>query len=184
MQLAAITVDRYTPVAIVLHWLMALLVIGLWIVGSLMSDLTPPFKYTVYDLHKATGILILVLTFFRLGWRFTHPVPALPSSIPRWKGQLARIAHWALYALLILMPLSGWAMSSSAGYPVSIYGLFDMPALLDKDVALAGFFKETHELLANGLLLLVAAHTAAGLLHHYYYKDTVLRRMLPGRKGL
>lgn len=183
MQHTASTVDRYTPVAMAIHWLTALLVVSLSVVGSIMSDLTPPFKYTVYGLHKATGILILVLTVVRLGWRFTHPVPALPTSIVRWQALAARAAHVALYALLILMPLSGWAMSSAAGYPVNIFGLFDIPALLDKDAAMAGFFKETHELLANGLLVVVAAHTFAALLHHYYYKDTVLRRMLPGRKG-
>ncbi len=175
------TNDRYTPVAVALHWLIALLVVGLWIVGATMEDYPDSIKWTAYGLHKATGILVLILTLVRLAWRATHRPPALPESLPKWQKTASALTHYGLYALLVLMPLSGWAFSSAAGYPVSVYGLFTLPNLVEKDKELTEFFYETHELLANGLLLFVAVHTVAALVHHYYHKDNVLRRMLPAR---
>lgn len=175
------TNDRYTPVAVALHWLIALLVVGLWIVGATMEDYPDSIKWTAYGLHKATGILVLTLTLVRLAWRATHRPPALPKSLPKWQKTASALTHYGLYALLVLMPLSGWAFSSAAGYPVSVYGLFTLPNLVEKDKELTEFFYETHELLANGLLLFVAVHTVAALVHHYYHKDNVLRRMLPAR---
>ena len=175
------TNDRYTPVAVALHWLIALLVVCLWIVGATMEDYPDSIKWTAYGLHKATGILVLTLTLVRLAWRATHRPPALPESLPKWQKTASALTHYGLYALLVLMPLSGWAFSSAAGYPVSVYGLFTLPNLVEKDKELTEFFYETHELLANGLLLFVAVHTVAALVHHYYHKDNVLRRMLPAR---
>lgn len=175
------TNDRYTPVAVALHWLIALLVVGLWIVGATMEDYPDSIKWTAYGLHKATGILVLTLTLVRLAWRATHKPPMLPERLPRWQKIASALTHYALYAILLAMPLSGWAMSSAGGYPVSVYGLFTLPNLVAKDKQLGEFFYETHELLANGILVLVAVHTIAALLHHYYHKDNVLRRMLPAR---
>jgi cytochrome b561/polyisoprenoid-binding protein YceI len=174
----------YTPVAIGLHWLMAFLIIGLWIVGSIMGDLEPtPLKFQLYGLHKATGILILMLAIARLLWRFTHTPPPPDATIPRWQRLAASVVHYALYGIFFAMPVSGWLMSSAAGFPVSVYGLFIMPDLVLPNKENMEFFEEIHEVLANLLLFLVAIHTAAALAHHYYFKDATLRKMLPFLKN-
>ncbi len=162
------------------HWLIALLIITLWIAGSLMGDMeNSPFKFTVFGLHKATGIVVLILAVLAFTWRATNPKPTLPVGLPAWQKTSATVLKYALYACMIAMPLSGWAYSSAAGYPVNMYGLFEMPMLIAKDDSMKHFYKETHEVIGNIILVLVGLHFAAALKHHFINKDGILRRMLP-----
>jgi cytochrome b561 len=168
----------YTLTARTLHWVMAVLMILMLAAGLVMSDIEDPaLKGTVYGLHKATGILVLLLAGFRVLWRLSHAVPAISTALPVWQRRAARLAHGGLYAVMFLLPLSGWSMSSAAGYPVSFYGLFTIPDMVAKNPELAGIFKDIHEVSANAFIALLAAHLGAALYHHFVLRDDTLRRM-------
>jgi len=174
-------VERYTGLAIALHWLMALMLVISFSVGLYMADL--PFSMTrlkLFNWHKWAGVTILALALLRLVWRLTHrPPPALPA--PAWQQAAAHVTHLALYALFFLVPLVGWAYSSAAGFPIVWFGVLPLPDLLAKDKELGKQLAELHSALNIGLLVLVGVHAAAALMHHLYFKDDILRRMLPAR---
>jgi cytochrome b561 len=138
-----------------------------------------PTKIALIGWHKSFGITVLIITLLRFGWRVINIIPPLPGAMTPWQRLLAHLSHLGLYALLLLMPLTGWLMSSAKGIPVSVFGWFILPQLITPDKILGEFLEELHELFAWGLLGLIALHTSAALLHHFYYKDTVLMRMLP-----
>jgi cytochrome b561 len=168
----------YTLTARTLHWVMAVLMILMLAAGLVMSDIEDPaLKSTIYGLHKATGILVLLLASVRLLWRLSHAVPAISTALPKWQRRAARLAHGGLYGVMFLLPLSGWSMSSAAGYPVSFYGLFTIPDMVAKNPELAGILKDIHEVSANVFIALLAAHLGAALYHHFILRDDTLRRM-------
>lgn len=174
------TDERYGAIAKLFHWLIGLGIIGMLCVGLYMVGMPmSPDKFKVYGLHKAIGATILFLVVLRVLWRFSNPVPLLPSDMPRWQAWGAHLSHLALYGLMFAIPLTGWAMSSAAGFPVSVFGLFTLPNLVAPDNELREFFGEAHEWLAYGLIAVLLAHVGAALEHHFIRKDTILRRMLP-----
>lgn len=176
---------RYDPVAVFLHWVIALLIIAMLAVGLTMEDYPMSIRFTAFNLHKAIGICILALSVFRLIWRFLNPPPAMPATMARWERAAAWGAHWALYAVILIMPLSGWLMSSaSAKYPIKFFGLGEAPFIpMPTDAALTkaigNLSHETHELLGLGAIILILVHVGAALKHHFIRHDDVLRRMLP-----
>jgi cytochrome b561 len=173
------TPERYGTAAKLLHWGMAALVIGMLWVGLYMVGLPlSPDKFQLYGLHKATGAVVLAVVSLRLAWRLFDPVPPFPDSMRAVDKLGAHAAHYMLYALLFLMPLSGWAMSSAAGFPVSVYGLFTLPNIVPADKALLDLSCATHEWMAYALIGLIVLHVAAALWHHFVRKDNILRRML------
>ncbi|MCW3836382.1 cytochrome b [Sphingomonas canadensis] len=176
--------DGYSKGAIAFHWVIAVLVLfNLWL--GLFHDALPR-EWRVIPLHKTLGILILVLSVARLGWRLAHTPPALPDAMRGWERAAAKAMHWALYALMIILSMSGWAMSSDPERPraVSMFGLFDMP-LLPVGHGAAEAAHEAHELLGFLMAGLVVLHIAAALRHHFLLRDDVLARMIPGlrRRG-
>jgi cytochrome b561 len=172
--------QAWGTLSIALHWLTFLLVVGMATIGLTMVDLpNTPFKLQVYALHKSFGLTVLALTALRLGWRLTSPTPVSLGNAPAWQDLLARLTHGALYALLLLVPLSGWWFNSTAGFPLRWFGLFSLPKLGAFDPVLKAQARETHETLFWVLATLVAVHAAAGLWHHYRIKDRTLARMLP-----
>lgn len=174
------TDSEYGTAAKALHWTIALLVIGLLVMGLTMDGLpTGPGKLEVYNLHKSLGVTVLVLMALRLGWRVSQIQPAPMAGHRQWERALARAVHYFLYAALLLMPLSGWMMSSAAGRPVSFFGLFTLPDLVPKDRDLRGFFGEVHEFLGWSIMSALALHVAGALKHHVIDRDGTLRRMLP-----
>lgn len=174
------TVETYGAIAKTVHWLIALAIITMLIMGFVMDAMPlSPQKLQVYGLHKATGIVILGLVVLRLLWRFTNPTPKLPADMPWIERMAAHAGHAGLYLLMIGMPLSGWLMSSAAGFPVSVYGLFQMPDLVVTNQELRKQMGDVHGTLAWVIIGLVSVHVLAALFHHFYHKDTVLRRMLP-----
>lgn len=173
---------RYTATAAALHWFTALLIvtafsIGLYAVGLLLS----PTKLKLYAWHKWVGVTIFVLTLVRLLWRWRHPAPALPATVAGWQRIATHVTHAALYVLLIAVPLTGWLMSSAAGFPVVYFGLLALPDLAAKDKALFETLKLVHFALNKTLLLVALLHAAAALKHHFVDRDDVLRRMWPTR---
>lgn len=170
----------YTRTAISLHWLIALLIFGGWSLGLFMADLpASPDKLRYFSWHKWTGVTIFLLVVLRLGWRATHPAPALPEGMPRWQLTAAHVSHFLLYLLMLAIPLSGWLMSSAKGVQTVYFGVLPLPDLLAKNPPLGSFLADIHELLAWTLAGLVGLHTVAAFKHHFIDRDAVLRRMLP-----
>ncbi|QID17983.1 cytochrome b [Nitrogeniibacter mangrovi] len=173
---------RYTRTAIALHWLIAVGIGATFVLGLYMHDLPlSPTKLKLYSWHKWAGVTLFALAAFRLGWRLTHPAPALPDTMPPRLRQAAHVAHGLLYALMFAIPIVGWLMSSAKGFQTVWFGVLPLPDLLDKNKALGDALAEVHETLAFILLGLVVVHAAAALKHHFIDRDTVLSRMLPHR---
>lgn len=171
---------RYTRIAIFLHWLLALGLIGTFALGLYMEGLPfSPNKLQLYSWHKWAGMTLLTLAVLRLAWRLSHPAPALPSTM----GPLARLAahagHWTLYLLMLAIPMSGWLMSSAQGVSVVWFGVVPLPDLVAKNTDLGAALLNAHVLLNYLLLLTVVGHVGAALHHHFIKKDTILSRMLP-----
>jgi len=174
---------RYTTTAITLHWLSALLIVAAFALGVIMVDLKiSPTKLQYFSWHKWLGITILGLVALRLLWRLSHRPPALSATTPRWQVLAAGAGHWALYALMFAIPLSGWAYSSASGYPVVYLGQFQLPDWVPKDKALAAQLKDVHELLTTVLMFVVGGHFVAALKHQFIDKDGLMVRMWFGRK--
>lgn len=173
------TGNQYGIITVVIHWLMAVLIIGLIILGLYMVRIPiSPQKLKLYGWHKEFGILVLALAMIRLGWRIGNITPTLPNTIPYWQQQAARGAHWAFYFFMVTVPLTGWMMSSIAGLPVSFFGLFVLPDLVSPNENYRILYSEIHEWLSYGLLATICLHTGAALKHHFINKDDILRRML------
>ena len=181
--------ERYSTVAILLHWLIAVMIIGMVVMGIYMTglpDARMSEKFELYQLHKSFGITVLLLSLIRLGWRLTHRAPPLPAEMPGWEQWAARLTHVAFYLLMIGIPLSGWAMVSASPWnlPTVLFGTIDWPHLpyfstvADKP-ATEGMLKDLHEALAFGTVALLLLHVAAALKHHFIEGDDVLARMLP-----
>jgi cytochrome b561 len=176
-------VDRYTDVAIALHWLLAVSLLAAFCVGLYMADLKlSPTRIRLFNWHKWAGISILVLSAFRLGWRLAHRPPAEPSYLPAWQRRLAAAVHHLLYLLFFLVPIAGWAHSSAAGFPVVWFGIIHLPDLVGVDKQLAETLADVHSALAFTLGGLVLLHVAGALQHRFVLKDDIVQRMLPGRR--
>jgi len=172
---------RYTAVARAFHWLLALAIIGSFSVGVYMTDLPfSPTRLKLYNWHKWAGVTILALSALRLLWRLTHRPPAdLPMAV--WQRRAAHAAHWAMYGLFFAVPLSGWAYSSAAGFPIVLFGVLPLPDFVAKNQELAEAIKPLHGNLAWLLAGVAALHAAAALKHHFVDRDGLLQRMWPGR---
>lgn len=167
---------RYTRVAIWLHWTIAALILANLAIGLLSEPLK---AFALMPAHKAIGISVLALSIARLLWRLGHPAPALPASIPAWQRAVSALTHFALYAMMILIPLTGWWFVSAAAQrrPLDWFGLFPIPYLPVHQAG--GAMHEAHALLGWAMLALVVLHVAAALKHHLVDRDTVLTRMAP-----
>jgi cytochrome b561 len=142
-----------------------------------MTDLkASPFKIQVYHWHKWLGLTVLALMVIRIAWRATHaPPPSL--VVQRWQRWAAHTVHALLYLLLFALPLSGWLMNSAAGFPLTWFGLFRVPPLMERDREAFEALEDVHETLALGVLLLAAVHVAAALKHALIDRDGTLGRM-------
>jgi cytochrome b561 len=158
----------------------ALTVLGLLAAGLWMTGLPLGFiKLDAYNWHKWIGLIVLLLTAGRLLWRWRHPPPPLPATIVRWQAALAPAAHWALLALLLAMPVSGWLMSSAAGVKVIWFGLLALPDPVPRDAALFEALRTTHRVLSRLLIAVLVLHVAAVVHHDVVRRDGVFRRMWP-----
>lgn len=174
----------YTRTAIVLHWLLALAILATFVLGLYMHELpVSPRRLKLYNYHKWAGITILALSALRLLWRLSHrPPPDAP--MPAWQARAAHTAHALLYLLFFAVPLSGWAYSSAAGYPVVVFGLLPLPDFVGPDKALAETLKGAHKLFTLSLAMLVIVHVLGALKHQLIDRDGLLARMsLRDRSG-
>ncbi len=190
--------ERYTAVAIVLHWAIAAAIVGNLLLGWWMGDAietaeTQARAIAAIELHKSLGLTVLVLSLLRLAWRLIHRPPALPAAMPLWEQWSARAAHWAFYGLMVAIPFSGWLYVSTQwrgqaplNVPTLWFGLFEVPHLFGLNQmarelrqAFAESALETHEFLAWSMALLLVLHVAAALKHYFLNRDAVLAHMLP-----
>ena len=177
------TTQRYTGIAMGLHWLIGFMILVSLGVGLYMVDLTlSPQKLRLYSWHKWTGVTIFMLVLMRCAWRLTHAVPPLPLHLPRWQRAIAESTHYFLYALMIFIPLTGWLMSSAKGFQTVYFGVLPIPDLLDKNKELGETLGLVHKYLNYTMIGFVIAHIGAALKHHVVDKDDILRRMLPLRQ--
>jgi cytochrome b561 len=173
------TADRYGLVPQLLHWLV-LALIGLQYVLAETAEELPlgMEKLARLSQHKSVGITILLLALVRIAWRLMDRPPA-PPPMPGWQRTAASLVHWGLYALLFALPLSGWMMSSAANYPVSWFGLVQLPDLVMPSEDLHELLEEVHEGLFVALLWLAGLHALAALKHQFVDRDGLLMRMVP-----
>jgi cytochrome b561 len=192
--------SRYSLVAIVLHWAIALAIVwmiglGWWMSDAIKDPAQASAAFKAYQLHKSTGLTIMVLSVLRLVWRVTHAFPPLPAHMPGWEKAAARFTHVLLYAIMLVMPLTGWlyvsagwnsAMNIPFAAPTIWFGQFEwphLPGLADASDAtrgtVAGAAMAVHSTLAWGAVALIVLHAAAALKHHLIDRDGVLASMLP-----
>lgn len=167
-----------------LHWSVAVLILVLMVLGWLAA-LAPlsPAKITLFYWHKSIGMLVLLLVLARLGWRTFNRPPALPAELPRWEPRMARAAHATLYLLILLMPLSGWALSSASGIPFKIFWVVPVPSIAPVSGPLETALQGLHLALFWALGIAVAGHVGASLRHEFILRNRVLSGMLPRLPG-
>lgn len=176
------TMSRYKPFPIALHWLTLLLLIAVYACIELRefypkgSDPRNALK----SWHFMLGLSVFGLTLLRLVMRWMNPPPAKAASIGYWQRLFSSVMHVALYALLLAMPMLGWAVLSGEGKAVIWLGL-ELPALIAPDKALAESLKGLHEIVGTSGYFLIGFHALAGVYHHYFQRDNTLLRMLPAR---
>ncbi len=172
--------DRYTRTAVTLHWLVALLIFAAFPLGLYMHDLPlSPHKLRLFSYHKWIGVTAFMLALVRISWRITHRPPPLPERMPTWEKVSAVSVHYLLYALILVVPISGWLMSSAKGFQTVWFGVLPLPDLVGKNKELGDQLLEVHQTLNYLMLGLVLAHMGAALKHHFFDHDDVLARMLP-----
>ena len=175
--------ENYSRIAIILHWLIALTIIGLVVFGLLMTHDWMPNRFVIYQWHKSFGIVVLILSVFRLIWRLTHRPPALPSGMKPIEIFLSKLTHIGFYVLMIGMPLLGWAMISASTLPIEneLFYLIPLPDLpgVTESKTLEMTFKQFHEIGAKLIILLFVLHMAGAIKHQFVAKDNLLARMIP-----
>ena len=171
--------QRFTPLQRTLHWVMAVCILAMLFIGVGMVSTIAPEYLTLVNIHKPLGILILILALIRLVVRLRYGAPPLPLDLPEPMKLAAYLSHYALYALMIAMPLIGWAMLSAAEYPVVIWPGVWLPPILPLDPGLHSLLWNAHFYLAFLFFALILMHLAAGLFHALIRRDGVFDAMGP-----
>lgn len=172
---------HFNLLARVLHWSMALLILAMLFIGVTMV-VSVHLRPGLINLHRPLGILILVLALLRLYNRLRHRPPPLPIDLPAWQAWAATASHWLLYALMLAMPLIGWAMLSAGGYPIVLWGGVHLPAIVPHTPSLYALLRGAHSLLAYLLFATVLMHVGAALFHAWVRRDGVFQAMARGER--
>lgn len=184
--------ERYSSVAITLHWLIAIAIVGMIIGGMYMTGLEDgaPGQYFLFQLHKSIGITILLLTVSRIIWRVMNPPPPLPDEMNGLEKTASHLVHLGFYGMMVLLPLTGWlytSISVELDVPTVLFGVVSWPDIpfVDglKTEATSDAVETTHDLLAKLTLALLALHVAGALKHEFSAEQGVLKRMIPGVFG-
>jgi len=172
------TQDQYGLITITLHWLIAIVVIGLFALGLWMVELDyyHPWYRRAPELHKSIGILVLGAMVIRVIWRARNPKPVALGK--PWEQQLAGRVHTLLHALLVILIASGYLISTADGRPIEVFNWFSLPATLQDIENQEDYAGIIHEYLAYVLIAVAGIHAVAALKHHFLDKDQTLRRMV------
>jgi len=171
--------ERFTPLQRMLHWLLAVCILSMLFIGVGMESTIRPTYLTLVSIHKPLGIAILALALIRLAVRLRAGAPALPPDLPGPMKLGAQLSHYALYALMVGMPLIGWAMLSTASYPVVMFRNVHLPPILPQSDGLHALLWDAHFWLAFALFALILLHVAAALFHALVRRDGVFAAMAP-----
>lgn len=173
--------NRYSNVSLILHWLIAVMILAqVLLITAHEATEGQTISREFVQIHKASGITVLLLTLARIGWRFANPALPMPDTMKGWEKLLAKTTHVLFYVLLIAMPLTGWMATSAAGRDISMYGLFNWPLLpIEGGRPVSRQLIDVHELVMKGMYVLLALHVAAALKHQFIDRDNVLHRMIP-----
>lgn len=169
--------QRFTPAQRVLHWLMAACILTMFFIGVGMVSTIAPKYLPLIAIHKSLGVVILLLVLIRLGLRLRYGAPALPVGLPIPMKLAAKLSHYLLYALMIVMPLLGWAMLSAADYPVVVFGGMHLPMILPQSDSVHTLLWDAHYYLAFAFFALVLLHLGAALFHGLIRRDGVFNSM-------
>jgi cytochrome b561 len=175
----ATIIRRFTPLQRTLHWLMAVCILAMLFIGVGMVSTVAQKYLTLVAIHKPLGIAILVLALIRLAVRVRYGAPPLPADLPEPMKLAAYLSHYALYALMIAMPLIGWAMLSAADYPVILWPSVWLPQIVPQSASLHTLLWNAHFYLAFLFFALILMHLAAGLFHALIRRDGVFDTMGP-----
>ena len=172
--------DHFAPLARLLHWGMALLLIAQLFIGAGMAASVSERHEWLIHLHKPLGIALLALVIVRFMVRLGTHQPPLPRDLPPVQKLAAKASHWLLYGLMLVLPIVGWAMLSAAGDPIMLTRSLRLPAIMAADPHAFAFLRKAHGYLAYLLFLTVLAHLAAALFHGLIRRDGVLQSMAQG----
>lgn len=181
------TKSGYGGIAILFHWTMALLILGMLALGLYMhrQPITDPNTFQLFQLHKSIGFVVLALAVLRLVWRLANPSPRLPDGMHPLEKIGAHLGHIGLYALIFALPVTGWLMVSASpwGIPTVLFDTVPVPHLpvpeaLGSQEQAEGLFKAFHEYAAYLLIALIVVHAAAAFKHHLIARDDTLKRMI------
>jgi cytochrome b561 len=174
------TRTHFSPLARLLHWTMAPLIVAMLFIGVGMVASVSRAHNTLIAIHKPLGIALLLLVVLRVGVRIARGSPPLPDAMATSQRMAAKASHLVLYALMVAMPLIGWAMLSAAGYPITLYGPLHLPPIAPHNVELFALLRALHTWLAFALFATVLLHLAAALLHGLIRRDGVFSSMARG----
>lgn len=173
--------ERYAPGSIFFHWLMVILILGLFGLGWYMVGIprgTPPRGY-FFNIHKSFGIISIVVIAFFIGWRLRNTPPRYPDTMARWEVWLSLLAHWLMYLLLIVVPLTGYVEANCNKYGIHFFNTWHLPPWGPDNKVLAHWLTTVHDYTANIFAALVAIHIGAAIKHWLIDRDRILQRMLP-----
>lgn len=163
-----------------LHWLVALLIFVTILLGYVMDDFAAQYHHFYGNMHKSMGIVILALVIFRIFWALTHKAPRYDSAMPKHVQIVAKAAHVVIYIAILVMPLSGWIMSTASNHIPHFLGWFDFPMPgIPQSAALAGVAHDFHNAFAWVIIILVSLHIVTAFVHQWICKDNILNRMMP-----
>ncbi len=174
------SVQRYSASAQVSHWLLALLIFALYIMGWYMVEIpkkTPPVAFW-YNLHKSIGLVAVLPIVYLIWWRLRHKAPPLPVTMPRWEISASKLNHTLFYICLIVMTLSGFLESSFTKWGIKFFGL-PLPSVFWEDKNISSIFNEIHFYASYLFIVLIGIHVLAALKHWLIDRDGVFQRMLP-----
>jgi len=173
--------EKYHPFLRVLHWIVGPLIIIMLALGWCMENLLgkeDPIRPAAFDLHKSIGVVLLLLILMRIATRLSTAVPPLPGTMHPLIRISAKVTHYIIYVLMVLMPLTGYGMTNSFGYPVKLFGL-PCPKIFPDDKAMGGIFRECHKIFGYALMILVTLHITAAIYHRFFdrQENNVLPRI-------
>lgn len=176
------TAEGYGIVSRLFHWLMAVATIAMFVLGVWMVrlDYYSPYYNSAPSIHRSVGLILLLALVFRLAWRAINRRPAYDDLSP-FERRTAHAVHWAFYALLLALMISGYLLSTPDGSAISVFGWFEVPALV-KDPGLETPAGNAHRILAYLVIGLAAVHSLAALKHHFLDRSPILTRMWSGPK--
>ena len=174
---------HFNITARILHWLMAAMILAMIFVGlGMMTSLT--WRPWLLDLHMPLGVAILLLVIIRFVNRLSFSVPKMPESISNFQSKAAGTLHWLLYAIMLALPVTGWAQLSAGGFLIKLFPGLNLPAILPPSPFLYALLHDAHRVMAWLLFFMVVGHLSAALLHAWVYRDGLFSSITLGRKRI